>query len=450
MKNAHHISKFAAASFMITAIGCGAGGGGPKELAPDQFYRSEPPGTIESRHVLADRPGVMYNDLHVDAMDKSPQDPFHLKEEKPQQPSVTAISSPSSELAQMSSTQPVNPPATQRLTEKPSSGGYMTVGAVVVEINGKPIYADKVLKSLDAEFAAEAKQRDEQSFRVFAAGEIQKQVYHFISDELIYAQAENTLDKQEKDLAWQLTGVWRDQQKTQSNGSIQEARAKFAADGTDLDDAAQEKYRQTVTAIYIEKKIRPKIQVTVQNMREYYEKHLATEFSDPDTVQYRLIKIDVAKSGSRPDALKRIKDISDRAAKGEDFQSLASQFNDDERLARAGGLEAPIQRGALRNEKLNDAVFSTQQGHLTNIIDAGDAFYLAKIESVKNGRTQPFDDPTVQHAIKDAITKEQMQPLLDVEREKLRQNGVIVPDPPLIDPVMEMAMQKYPQWAAAK
>ncbi len=129
MKNALHIGRFAGILLIGTVAGCTTGGGAPKELAPDQFYRSDPPGTIESRHVLADRPGVMYNDVHVDAMDKSSQqDPFHLKEEKPVQPDVTEISTPSSELAQMSSTRPIAVPATQHVSEKPSSGGYMTVG----------------------------------------------------------------------------------------------------------------------------------------------------------------------------------------------------------------------------------------------------------------------------------------------------------------------------------
>jgi parvulin-like peptidyl-prolyl isomerase len=447
MKNGLHLASSIA---LLAVIGCG--GSSPQELAPDRFYRAEPAGTNEPRHVLEDRPNVIYNDIHLDPTNPSSQDPLHLKEEKPPQQDVTAISAPSSELAAMQTTRPVGIQAATepapKTTAKPSNGEYMTVGAVVVEINGQPIYADKVLQSLDAEFSSEAKQRDEQSFRVFAENEIKSQVYRFVNDELIYAQAVNVLDKDEKDLGDQLTMTWRQKALTENGGSLQQTRAKFAADGIDFDEALKEKYRQNLTAIYIEKKIRPRVQVTAQDMRDYYDKHLKTEFSEADTVQYRLITINVAKSGSREDALKHIQDIDARAQKGEDFESLATQFTDDPRLARAGGLESPMQRGALRNEKLNDAIFSTQQGKLTEIIDGGDAFYLAKIESIKPGRTQPFDDPAVQKSIKDELQKEQMEPLLQREREKCLANGVMVPNPPLFDPVVEMAMQKYPQWAA--
>jgi parvulin-like peptidyl-prolyl isomerase len=269
-----------------------------------------------------------------------------------------------------------------------------------------------------------------------------------VNDELIYAQAQQALDTQEKELADFLTQRWREQQKTAAGGSVQAARAKFAAEGIDFDEALKEKYRQNMTAIYIEKKIRPKVQVTADDIRKYYDKHRDTEFSDPDTVTYRLIKISIAKAGSRDEAMKRAQDIVTRAKNGEDFQSLATNNNDDARLARAAGLENPTQRGALRNEKLNEALFSTPQGQVTPIIEDKDAFYVAKIETVKQGRTRPFEDKDVQDQIRDILAKQQMQPLMERERDKRLANGIMVPNPPLFDPAIEMAMQKYPQWAA--
>jgi predicted small lipoprotein YifL len=155
MKNGFHICTLASITILMGTTGCGSKG--PAELAPDRFYRAQPPGTVESRHVLADRPGVMYDDVHVDLLEKNSQDPLHLKEAKPAERSVTAISPPSSELAEMSTTRPVPVvPTTQsaRMAVRNSTGGYMTVGAVVVEINGTPIYADKVIQTLNSVFAA--------------------------------------------------------------------------------------------------------------------------------------------------------------------------------------------------------------------------------------------------------------------------------------------------------
>src|SRR5436190_12950601 len=135
MKNGFHVIGLLGSLALFSALGCGAGGGGGgQELAPDRFYRPQPAGTVESRHILADRPGVLYNDVHYDLMNKGKQDPLHLQEEKVAPPSVTEISEPSSELAAMQTTQPVGAPATQstvpRTTANPAAGGDMTVGAV--------------------------------------------------------------------------------------------------------------------------------------------------------------------------------------------------------------------------------------------------------------------------------------------------------------------------------
>ena len=59
----HFITSFAAIALLT--MGCNRGGP-VAELAPDRFYQTQPPGTIESRHVLADRPGVLYNDVYDD------------------------------------------------------------------------------------------------------------------------------------------------------------------------------------------------------------------------------------------------------------------------------------------------------------------------------------------------------------------------------------------------
>ena len=47
-------------------------------------------------------------------------------------------------------------------------GGYKTLGGVVSEVNGNPIYANKVLRQLTPELAARAPDMDEPQFRTLA------------------------------------------------------------------------------------------------------------------------------------------------------------------------------------------------------------------------------------------------------------------------------------------
>src|SRR5439155_3302377 len=97
-----------------------------------------------------------------------------------------------------------------------AGGLYRTIGAVVVRVNNQPIYADKVLASIAPVLAAEAKQRDAESFHKFAANEIDQQVKELVKSELIFGQAQQSLDPQEKEIADRVTMSWRQQQITKA------------------------------------------------------------------------------------------------------------------------------------------------------------------------------------------------------------------------------------------
>ena len=68
----------------------------------------------------------------------------------------------------------------------------MTIGTVVAEANGQPIYADKVLPAVDPELSAKARLDDmnESKFRVIAAGLLKEQIDSEIVEELEFAAAE--------------------------------------------------------------------------------------------------------------------------------------------------------------------------------------------------------------------------------------------------------------------
>src|SRR4051794_33674692 len=61
-----------------------------------------------------------------------------------------------------------------------AGGQAVTLGAVVVRVNNQPIFADKVLQAIAPVLAPEARQRDPDSFRKFAAHEIDLQLKEMI------------------------------------------------------------------------------------------------------------------------------------------------------------------------------------------------------------------------------------------------------------------------------
>src|SRR5215207_1149533 len=135
-------------------------------------------------------------------------------------------------------------------------------------------------------------------------------------------------------------------------------------------------YRVHMSQIFYQKKIMPRVQVSAAEMRDYYERNLAQLFTQRGAAQFRLIKIDVKKSGGRDEARRKITEVRNRVVKaGEPFERIAREVNDNPLLLKTGG-SVKIDQGAFAVKEVDDAVWSTPEGQVTEIIEAGDAFYL--------------------------------------------------------------------------
>ena len=292
-------------------------------------------------------------------------------------------------------------PTTGSATLGASSGNYYEIGGVVMEVNGTPIYANKVVSLLEPVFAADAKQYDRAQFRTMAETRIKNQITELKEDQLQYAAAEHHLDKKEKDMADALTIQWRMKQIADAGGSLSVARDRAAARGEDFDDMVKQEYRVWMSRIYFERKIIPQIQVSAADMREYYKAHRDTEFTDLGSASFRLIMIDPAKRSGRQPALDLITELRNRIAKaGESFDGIARSVNDDPRFLKSGGdLGTAIQEHAFVIPAVEQAVWATPVGEVTPVVEANGAFYIALVEQKTPSKVHAFDEEAVQSRI---------------------------------------------------
>lgn len=327
---------------------------------------------------------------------------------------------------------------------------YMTLGGVVAEVNGTPIYANKVLSLLKAELSAKAKEMDADTFREYARGELERQRDQLIADEAEFAAAEILLSDDDKKTAEMIATQDRQKLVTESNGSLELAKRKVEADGTPFDEAMQQEYRQIMHRMFYQRKIMPLIQVTPQDMRKFYDANFDKLFSERDQAQFRVIKIDPARIGG-PDAVatakKRIAEVRAKALAGEDFTTLASSENQDDYLkSRAGDPGGWMQRDSYRIDAVDKAVWALNAGDITPVIATENAFFIAKLEAKKMGRTRPFEDQTVQDEIYNRLFQQQFSILRDGVLYDLESEAVVRKDPALLDTALDMAMQQYAQW----
>ena len=329
-----------------------------------------------------------------------------------------------------------------------TTGGYQLVGTVLAEVSDSPIFADKVLATVDKVLAAQAARLDEPAFRRIAAETIDKQIREYVATELEFAMALKRLDARDRELARLATIRWREEQVTRAGGSLELARQRAAAAGYDFDEMAEDQYRWNMRKLYYQKYEYPKIHVSADDMRRYYQEHRQREFTSVDRARFRVIKVDKRKAGGRQEALGEISRLLDRARSGgKDFAELAAEDNDEEAFKRPP--PQPFERGSFVVKEVEDAAWKLQPGQITDPVETPDAFFIAKLEEKQPGGVRPFEEPDVQRRIEAALKKRQFDELQHGVQQALMRDAIIRYHPRMIELAVGMAMQKYRYWREA-
>lgn len=439
-----------AVTILLPAVGCGVQTG-PKPLMPSQFVRSRPgigPNPIVQP---VDRSGALdYGELHAPVIPDEYDNPHpYVPPAIPRVVREAVASTRGAQAVQLSA------PATTAATTRPFPGEsdqYQVVGTVLANVSGKAIYADKVLASIEHELAAEARKYDDPArFLDAARAAIDARVKELVRNQLYVAAAAKYLSAEDKTLAHQHAQLWRTQQIAAAGGSLELAKQRAIGGGTTLDDAVQERYEATLVQLYYQRRILPRVHVTAEDMRRYYQQRLETEFTQPAAAKFRLIKIDVDRSGGREQAVEKANRVVKELKGGKGFAEVAKEYNDDPFLRDNGGEEGWVRKGEFAQEKVERAVWALQVGEFTDVpIDTDTALYIAQLQERRPGSVQPFDSSAVQQKIEETLRAAQLSALQDKETSDLVRQAVIVEEPNGIETAVDMAMQRYPLWASAR
>jgi parvulin-like peptidyl-prolyl isomerase len=344
----------------------------------------------------------------------------------------------------------------------------MYIGTVVAEVNGQPIYADKILSKVDAELSAKAPLLEPGEFRAAATNAILKQIRYDIALEQEFAAAQRNTTPEEQGTAERLAAMWRQREIIKAGGSLAVARRmSLDKDGIDFEEKVKEQYQSYMILIYFQNRIEPRVQISGDDMRRYYDMNVGQLFTDKAGVRFRAIFVSAKQKAGREAALKTAEELLQRAKDGEDFAKLATDYNDDPTRRENHGWwminkreegeqtitePAWIERGSLaqRYDPVEKAAYALNVGEITPApIDVGDGFYIVKLEQKQNGQVRPFDNPDVQTEIRRRLGADQRRTLRDKEYAKLAKQSVVRQDEEKILTTVDMAMQKYFAWSRA-
>ena len=310
-------------------------------------------------------------------------------------------------------------------------------------MNGRPIFSDDVLALAAPKLREAAATMSAQQFEPFAADQIRNATIDLVRDELEVAAAERNLSAEDRTVADNLTSQWREKQIAEAGGSLSAARERAAAERLDFDDQLLRKNRDFLRQIYYQKKVVPRVQVTVGDMRRYYERNLATEFTRPSKLDFRVIKFDAAGRGGPDAARAAAQRAVDRIDRGEDFAAVASDDNDDALLKRSGGDLGlgMVERGAYRVGEVESAADALRAGGVAGPVAAGDDAYVVKLVGREGGGVTPFAD--AQDEIKNKLQLQQFIALQEQTRERLEADASRELYPEMLAATLDLAKMRY-------
>jgi peptidyl-prolyl cis-trans isomerase SurA len=216
---------------------------------------------------------------------------------------------------------------------------------------------------------------------------------------------------------------------------LNEVKAPYSADdfakrlqekNISLDDFKRDLRRSLTVDKVVNKEITSKINVTDQDVANYYNAH-KPEFNliEPQFHLARIVVTSVPnpqvhtsnKAQSDDEANKKIQQIANRLDAGDDFATLAMNFSEDPNTSGNGGdLGFTPQSGLQQTDpELREAVLKLKPGQYSGIIRTLDprshvaAYQIIKLISKEPAGQRELNDPRVQQAIHDQLVERREQ-----------------------------------------
>jgi peptidyl-prolyl cis-trans isomerase SurA len=235
---------------------------------------------------------------------------------------------------------------------------------------------------------------------------------------------------------------------------LNEIKSPYTADQFDqklkekkitLDDFKHDLRRSLTVEKVLNKEITSKINVTDQDITDYYNAH-KSEFNLIET-QYHLAQIFVTpmpnpqvhnlkndKAQTEADARKKIQMLSNRLDSGDDFATLAMNYSEDAETSANGGDLGFTPESALQrtDPSTREVVMKLKPGQYSPVIPVVDpaskrlvGFRIVKVVAKEPAGQRELQDPRVQQAIRSQLRDRREQLLKAAYYEVLRDSAKV-------------------------
>ncbi len=331
--------------------------------------------------------------------------------------------------------QPTTTPNVEAAPTTPSTALPIEGGEIVARIDGQIVLASEVLWQVQQILKANQDRIPPDQVTQARRVLLRQQVMSLVDTKLLYADflrtvpAEN-LPSIKKNLAkpFEASEVPRliKMLEVEDRGALVELLESY---GTSLDDVQRQFGERTIAGEWLRQRVPKPKQVTHEQMLTYYKEHAAEyEFEAKAKWEELMVRFE-RHNGDRATAWRTIAEMgneiwqhvaSNPNLRGPIFEEIAKEKSEGF-TAQAGGQHDWTTLGALRSEKINEALFRLQVGQLSNIIESDLGFHIVRVlERHDAGRT-PFTE--AQAGIRDTLEKAQRPKLVEKEMIAIRQKS---------------------------
>ncbi len=214
----------------------------------------------------------------------------------------------------------------------------------------------------------------------------QEMLQRLIENKLIIAAAKQA-DMKVDDAAIEKSVEQKIDQFVTHFGSLEKLEAELYRSGMSLSDykarmRSQLKDQQYMRLV-VGKFIRPHIEVLENEVRDYYQDHLAEMPSDPDSLTISDILVTVQPTLTvRKQVQEQVVKIQAALKSGRDFASVAKEFSKGPG-AKKGGHFGTVAKGELFDPALDNAVFSLSVGQVSEPVVSSRGVHLLRLDAIE-------------------------------------------------------------------
>jgi peptidyl-prolyl cis-trans isomerase SurA len=203
--------------------------------------------------------------------------------------------------------------------------------------------------------------------------------------------------------------------------------------GVSFEDFKQNMKNQILTQLVIRNEVQPKIQVTKEEEKKFYDEH-QKDLEHPERV--RLSEILVSTEKLEPNdqaglaaAQQKAQQLLEQVRGGAAFDEVAKANSGGPTAAQGGDL-GYFKRGSLAKE-LEDKSFAMKAGETTDVVRTKQGFLILKVTEHEQAGVPPLKD--VEPEIADQLYLQKLQPALRDYLTKLREEAYIDIKPGYVD-----------------